>query len=309
VAGMLLTYEGDNVHANVEVGFEGINGWLDLHEATGDDRWLEAARRASDALCAGYMPDERLIHDHYRVAERRFVGDPDNPNRGRAMLDDATLARLARVTGEARYGDLFLAMADRLIEEEGPRGTWLRFPPWHPRLGRVHGRKSWWWGWPLLAAHDLAIERGQGDATKYLQGAVRAAEWYLHGQNLDGGAYYTPNTEGMHNSYGLCTSVSAVSILFWADLWRRTGEERWLVGIRRATGYLLRAQFAEDVEDAEVRGAFFESPNKPDGSLAPGFQVRDIATLFGIRALDAVLDLPELLADDGEEWADTTMKW
>ena len=45
-----------------------------------------------------------------------------------------------------------LAMADRLLREEGPTGTWLRFPPWPPELGRVHGRKSWWWGWPLLAA-------------------------------------------------------------------------------------------------------------------------------------------------------------
>lgn len=309
VAGMLLTYEGDAVHANVEVGFEGINGWLDLHEATGDARWLAAARRAADAYCLGYLPNERLMRDHYHVATRQFVGDPDNPNPGRAMLDDATLARLARLTGEARYGDLYLAMADRLLEEEGPRGTWLRFPPWKPEQGRVHGRKSWWWGWPLLAAHDLAAERGQADAGRYLDGAIRAAEWYLAGQNLDGGAYYTPNAAGLHNSYGLCTSVSAVSILFWADLWRRTGEDRWLVGIRRAVGYLLRTQFADDVADPNVRGAFFESPNKPDGSLAPGFQVRDIATVFGIRALDAVLDLPELLADDGEDWADTTMKW
>lgn len=308
-AGLLLTYEGDNAHANVEVGFEGINGWLDLHEATGDGRWLDAARRAADALCRGYLPAERLMRDHFHVAERRFVGDPENPNPGRAMLDDATLARLGALTGEARYGDLFLAMADRLLAEEGPRGTWLRFPPWRPEVGRVHGRKSWWWGWPLLAARDLAAARGLPDAGAYFDGAVRAAEWYLHGQNLDGGAYYTPDAAGRHNSYGLCTSVGAVSILFWADLWRRTGEDRWLVGIRRAVGYLLRAQFAADAEDPEVRGAFFESPNKPDGSLAPGFQVRDIAAIFGIRALDAVLDLPELLAADGEEWADTTMKW
>lgn len=308
-AGMLLTYEGDNVHANVEVGFEGINGWLDLFDATGDDRWLAAARLAADTLCRGYQPAERLIFDHYHVPSRRFVGDPDNPNPGRAMLDDATLARLSELTGEAHYGDLFLAMADRLLEEEGPRGTWLRFPPWKPEQGRVHGRKSWWWGWPLLAAHDLAAQRGLPDAGRFLDGAIRAAEWYLHGQNLDGGAYYTPDTTGHHNSYGLCTSVSAVSILFWADLWHRTNDDRWLLGIRRAVGYLLRTQFADDVEDPNVRGAFFESPNKPDGSLAPGYQVRDIATVFGIRALDAVLDLPELLTDDGEAWADTTMKW
>lgn len=309
LAGMLLTYEGDNVHVNVEVGFEGISGLLDLHAATGDGRWLDAARVASDTLLVGYLPGEGLAHDFYHVPSGRFVGDPENPNPGRAMLDDAALAKLAAATGEAIYADRFLAMADRLLREEGPVGTWLRFPPWHPTLGRVHGRKSWWWGWPLLAAHDLARERGDRDPEPYLAGARRAAEWYLGGQNLDGGAYYTPNAAGRHNSFGLCTSVSAVSILFWADLWRRDGDPRWLPAIRRAVGYLLRAQFAPDVEDAEVRGAFFESPNKPDGSLAPGYQVRDIATIFGIRALDAVLDIPELLVDDGEDWADTTMKW
>lgn len=309
VAGMLLTYEGDNVHVNVEVGFEGINGWLDLYEATGDARWLDAARAATDALLVGYLPEEGLARDHYHVARGEFVGDPDNPNPGRAMLDDATLARLAGITGETRYADLFLAMADRLLREEGPTGTWLRFPPWPPELGRVHGRKSWWWGWPLLAAYDLARERGDADAGRFLAGATRAAEWYLGGQNLDGGAYYTPDTAGRHNSFGLCTSVAAVSILFWADLWRRDGDARWLPAIRRAVGFLLRAQFADDVDDPHVRGAFFESPNKPDGSLAPGYQVRDIAALFGIRALDAVLDIPELLAAEGEEWADTTMKW
>ncbi len=309
VAGMLLTYEGDNVHVNVEVGFEGITGLLDLHAATGEARWLDAARAAADALLVGYLPDEGLARDHYHVPSGRFVGDPENPNPGRAMLDDAALARLATATGEARYADLFLAMADRLLLEEGPTGTWLRFPPWRPELGRVHGRKSWWWGWPLLAAHDLARERGDHDPAPYLAGATRAADWYLGGQNLDGGAYYTPDTAGRHNSYGLCTSISAVSILFWADLWRRTGDERWLPAIRRAVGYLLRAQFAPDVADEAVRGAFFESPNTPDGGLAPGFQVRDIAAIFGVRALDTVLDIPELLAPDGEEWADTTMKW
>lgn len=305
VAGMFLTYEDNNRDVNVEVGFEAISGLLDLHEATGEERWLAAARAGVDALLAGYQPDEGLVFDRYHVPSRRFTGDPENPNPGRAMLDDATLARLALKVGDDRYRAIYLAMADRLLREEGPPGTWLRFPPWRPEVGRIHGRKSWWWGYPLLAAHDLAPDGGE----RYLQGAIRAGEWYLRGQNLDGGAYYTPNAEGRHNSFGLCTSVAAVSILFWTDLWRRTGEERWLAAIGRATGFLLSAQFAPDVEDEQVRGAFFESLNKPDGSLAPGFQVRDIATIFGIRALDAVLNIPELLEGVDEGWADTTMKW
>jgi hypothetical protein len=115
VAGMLLTYEGDSVHVNVEVGFEGISGLLDLHSATGERRWLDAAQAAADALLGGYLPEEGLARDHYHVGRGEFVGDPENPNPGRAMLDDATLAKLAVATGDERYADLFLTMADRLL--------------------------------------------------------------------------------------------------------------------------------------------------------------------------------------------------
>ncbi|MFN8517328.1 MAG: hypothetical protein U0841_33115 [Chloroflexia bacterium] len=155
------------------------------------------ARRASDALCVGYVPAERLMYDHYHVASRRFVVVPAyNPNPGRAMLDDATLARLSRVTGEARYGGLFLAMADRLLEEGRGRAG--------PGCASRRGSRKW--GGCMGGSRGGGVGRcwrrtiwrsvGTGDAARYFDGAVRAAGWYLEGQNLDGGAYYTPNTEG-----------------------------------------------------------------------------------------------------------------
>ncbi len=127
-------------------------------------------------------------------------------------------------------------------------------------------------------------------------------------QNLDGGLYYTPAPDGRHNSYGLCTSVVGCAVLYWVDLWGRTGEERYLDGIGRGVGFILAAQFADDDFDQDARGAFFEAPHPPDGSLSPGHQIRDIATIFAIRALDAVLDVPDLV-DAGRDWADTSMAW
>ncbi len=97
-------------------------------------------------------------------------------------------------------------------------------------------------------------------------------------------------------------------MIYWGDLWRRLGDDRYLDGIGRAVGFLLAAQFSEDVADLNVRGAFLEAPHPPDGSLAPGFLVRDIATIFTIRALDAVLDIPGLIGTDAD-WADTSMAW
>lgn len=302
--GLLLSFEDRADRVNVQVTFEAISGLLDLHTATGDDRYLTAARRATDfILDGGWLPDASLIRDHYTLDPPAFVGDAENKLPGRAMLDDATLLRLADATGDDRYRDMFIAMARRILREEGPPGTWLQFPPWEPAVGRIHARKSWWWGWPLLGAYDATGEQ------PFMDAAVRAGDYYLRTANLDGGHYYTPNPEGRHNSYGVCVSVAACAGLLWHDLWRRTGDDvKYLPAIRRSVGFLLAAQFADDVEDANVRGALFESLNVPDGSLAPGFRVRDIAAIFALRLWDAALDTPELLAGN-DPWLDTTMKW
>lgn len=301
--GLLKSLEQNDDEINVQVTIEAMAGLLDLFELTGDARYLDLARNSAEILVDGaYLPDQRLMLDHYSLKKRAFFRDPDNEFPGRAMLDDAVLVRLSKLTGEERFQDVFLAMAGRIFDAEGPSGTWLHFPPWKPSAGRIHNRKSWWWGWPLLSAYDVSGEQ------RFLDGAIRAADWYLRTQNLDGGLYYTPRPDERHNSFGLCTSVVAVAAIFWADLLNRTGDQRYLDPIRRANGFLLAAQFGQNVPDPDARGALFESPKPPDGSLAPGFRVRDIAPIFAIRAWDAILEIPALL-EGGEDWADTSMKW
>ena len=100
----------------------------------------------------------------------------------------------------------------------------------------------------------------------------------------------------------------AVAVLLWTDLLQRTGDDGYLLAIERGVGFLLAAQLDQQAADPDVRGALFESPRPPDGSLAPGYRVRDIAAIFAVRALDAVLDLDEL-SSGAEAWADTSMAW
>jgi hypothetical protein len=300
--GLLLAYESDNVMVNNQTVFEALPGLFDLQAATGDQAWLDAARMAADFDLQGFDQREGLIADHYHVVERRFIIDPDNVLPGRIALDDATLLTLSELTGRPHYREVFLAMAERALREEDPPGTWMVFPPWHRDTSRLHVRTSWWWGYPMLAAYNVT-----GDQ-RFLQAGLRAGQWYLDQQNLDGGFYYSPLSDGRHSSFGLATSGSAVASIIWTDLYKRTGDVRFRDATRRSLRFLFSARFDQGDVDPNVRGALWETLNVPDGGVAPGYRVRDIATTFAIRAVDGLLDTPELRPNDIEQLSNP-MPW
>jgi rhamnogalacturonyl hydrolase YesR len=299
--GLLLAYEGDNLTVNNQTVVETLPGLFDLAEATGETRWLDHARQAADFLLRGFDPREGLLADHYHVGEERFIIDPDNVLPGRIALDDAAFVTLSTLTGDGRYRDAFLAMAERALREEDPPGNWIVFPPWHRDTGRLHVRCAWWWGYPLLTAYDLT-----GDE-RFLAAGQRAGQWYLEHQNLDGGVYYAPLRDGRHGSFALATSGAAVGSIIWADLYARTGDETYRAAIRRALRFLNAAQFSQECDDPNVRGALWETLNVPDGTTCPGFRIRDIASIFAIRAWDW-LDAAGLLDEDVPP-LDNAMPW
>lgn len=299
--GLLLAYEGDNVTVNNQTAMETLPGLFDLAAATGEGRWIDIARTAADFVLRGFNAREGLVADHYHVEEQRFIIDPDNVLPGRIILDDAALVTLSDLTGDDRYRNAFVAMAERALREEDPPGNWIVFPPWHRDTGRLHIRCSWWWGYPMLTAYDLT-----GDE-RFLQAGIRAARWYLDHQNLDGGFYYSPLRDGRHGSFALATSGSAVASIVWADLYERTGDKRYREAIQRSLRFLAAAQFSQRCGDPNIRGALWETLNVPDGSGSPGFRVRDIAPIFAVRAWDRLLDAG--LFDDEIAPLDNAMPW
>jgi len=300
--GLMLSYEGDNATSNMQVTFETLPGLFDLADATGEPRWIDAARQAADFALQGFNPDEGLIADHYHVAEQRFIIDPDNVLPGRIALDDSALAELSDRTDDPRYRDTFLLMAERSLRDEDPAGTWIVYPPWHRDTGRLHIRASWWWGYSLLTAYE------QSGDERFLQGAIRAGDWYRAQQHLDGGFPYSPLLDGRHGTFAVATSGSAVSTIMWCDLFERTGNPEYLDAIRRSLRFLFAAFLDESNADPNVRGALWETLNVPDGSTTPGYRVRDIAPIFAIRALDRALRLSEL-ADIDIAPLDNAMPW
>lgn len=274
--------EGSNTASQVE-GFMAI---YDLYKVTGDKKWLERFHLAVDWVGRyAYLEGEGLFHNGYSATKDEFPP----VEKARPTNDDAVFGHAYLEFKDERYKQIFKEVADRLIKDEDPLGNWMKYPPCRPEVfegrGRIHPRHAWWWGYPMLTAYDVFGEQ------KYLDAGIRAAEWYIENNNLDGGYYYNVTKTGSkHLSFDFCTSAVGCAVIMWCDLYKRTGEEKYKKEIEISLGYLLRAQFNQDVEDKNIRGAFFEGMLPPDGTMCPGFYFRDIATIFASRAMLEVLE-------------------
>ncbi len=264
---------------------EGFMGLYDLYKVTGNKMWLERFHLAVDWIARNlYIKGEGSFYLGYSAVEDKLSPiEEAHPING-----DGIFGAAYREFKDPLYSEIFREVCDHLLKDEDPPGNWMKYPPCRPEAfegrGRIHPRQAWWLGYPMLTAYDIFGEQ------KYLDAAVRAAQWYIDNNNLDGGYYYNvTKAGGKHLSFDFCTSAVGCSVIMWTDLWKRTGDEKYRKEIETALGFLLRAQFNQDVEDSNIRGAFFEGYLPPDGTLCPGFYFRDIATIFPTRAMLEVL--------------------
>lgn len=92
-----------------------IGALVALHEATGDGRWLDAARGAADAMLAAYVGKDGAVHRGGEGARRvTFLADAAALGWG--------LSELARATKEARYEAAAIAIvaeAERTLRAQG----------------------------------------------------------------------------------------------------------------------------------------------------------------------------------------------
>ena len=93
----------------------------------------------------------------------------------------------------------------------------------------------------------------------------------------------------------------------WAELYARTEDPVYLEAIGRSLRFLAAAQFGDQADDPNVRGALWETLNVPDGTTRPGHRVRDIASIFAVRAYDRLI--ADQLAPDDVAPLDNAMPW
>jgi len=290
----------DEPLSNTSTFLEALVGLLELHQVTGDEKWLKAALDALDwTVRNAWLEREGLVLDCFDWKAGKFV----RPNRdcarvftpgqlrklgikasARPLLDDSVFYRAYQLTRDAKYRRVFRSIADRLVRDQDRWGNWIEYIPCDPFAGRFHARHAWWWGYPLLDAHR---EFGQ---RKYLRAAMRAADWYARVLQRDGSMCYTNFTDGkMGSMLAVCGSATACAALFFHELVQDFGIKRYREPLDRCVTFLLTTQHGEQFPDKNVRGAFFEAWGGRPGMGAHVYQVRDIATCFAIRALERLV--------------------
>lgn len=291
--GLILAFEDLPDCTNTSAILECIDGLLVLGELSGNLKYYKWAEEAVKwVVSKAYIPGEGLFRDCFSLKSLTFIEPSWYTNnllyektkklKGRPLLDDAILLKLS--PSNPNFKEIFYETADRLLLEENPPGNWVNIVPAHGCCGPIHPRHAYWWGLPMIDAY-----KGSNDS-KYLDCAIRCGEWYIKAQRYDGGLFRNTYIDFNTDSFGHATSGVACSAILWQELYRITGEEKWLKATEKSLQYCMNVQF-RDVEDLNLKGAILEKVQPPDGTDKLPYHIRDLGTIFYIQAASKAISI------------------
>jgi hypothetical protein len=196
---------------------------------------------------------------------------------GRPLLDDGILLKLYDRTGEAKFLESHLKIADRLVADQNPPGNWVDYGPCNAKEMRFHPRHTYWWALPLIETF-----RRTNNAS-YLETAIAAGEFCRRAMRPDGGYFRGTYADFRTDSFGHATSGSASGAILFLELFKLTGERKWLDLATLAIDFCTRVQFREP-EDSNLRGSILEKVLPPDGTDRSPYYLRDLGTIFFVMA-------------------------
>lgn len=135
----------------------------------------------------------------------------------------------------------------------------------------------------------LAAYKDSGDK-RYLECAIRAGDWYLQAVRLDGGLFRDTRRDFKTTSFGQVTSGIGCAAILWCELWRETGNKKWLSAIHSALNFQMQMQFTNP-NDPNLKGALLELTLRPDGSDRSPYHIRDLAAIFFVQSSTSYLGL------------------
>ena len=275
--------------------------YLDAYEATRDPLFLDAARRAADALVYGQRPeggwhyfidfDPTGTEEWYRTEASRFKWGYEEYRHyyGNATFDDANSAEATRyllrfyaTTLESAYRAPLVKALDFFVRAQYPNGAWpQRYPP---------GREFSHDGFPdytsfytlndgaavanvltLVAGHELL-----GDE-RYLESAKRGVDFMIAVQGPEGQAawaeQYDPKTlepaaARTHEPAGFVVRESAEIVGLLETFYMMTGSARYLRPIPGAIAWFERVN-RETVELKRPPARYYQS-----GTNLPVYVIR-----------------------------------
>ncbi len=253
-------------------------------------RVLIIALAIASCLCATAQPDPQLRSDA-RAALTAAVDAFAAPDIAQGVVDIDNMAQAsiyeterppvyARVfraasdaTGEQRFRDWFLAVADLAVAIKQPEGGYSR-KAWVKRVGATETQqgsmtfrnsRGMYLVQVILQAYDYT-----GDE-RYLNSVIETAEWALRSQHEDG-AWQSDYPAPEHSYLRLHMLNDGVTISPTRTLmmaYARTDDARYLDAIKRAGDWFIRNQLPEPTpgwaqeyyaEDRAAWGRRFEPP-------------------------------------------------
>jgi rhamnogalacturonyl hydrolase YesR len=276
--GLILGYEDYGDGVNTSAIMECLDGLIHLGETTGKEELWNVVIDALNWIANKAYMGKGLFRDMYMPRERTFkIPSWTGSAGGRPLNDDGVFLKGYYKTGDERFRQIFFQVANRLLRDEYPPGNWIRYPPCDPERGLIHPRHAYWWGYPMI----MAYEETKDD--KYLQCAIRSADWYAHAQRKDGGMFRGTFIDFNTNSFGHATSGIACATIMWIELTRILNDKRYVEPMEKALKYCMMMQF-RNPRDPNLKGAILEKVLEPDGTDSSPYYIRDLGTIFFIQA-------------------------
>lgn len=279
--GLIYATEDRGNVVNTSAVLECCDGLITLSRQSGNDRYWDWVIAAAEWIAdKAYIDGEGLFKDAFSINTWQFV--QLFPGIGRPLADDAIFLKAYKRTGKELFKEIFYAVVDRLLRDEEPSGNWICYAPCNKQAGHIHPRHAYWWGLPMIDAYLDSNE------SKYLECAIRAGEWYISAQRHDGGLFRRTYTDFKTDSFGHATSGIACAAILWYELWRVTNDEKWLQPMEMAINYCMMMQFTSPA-DKNLHGAILERVLPPDGTDRLPYHLRDLGTIFFIKAAARIL--------------------
>lgn len=285
-AGLIMAHEGSPPETLRLPGIpEGLDGIIELAEETGDDAWWNITLDALDWLIRkAYRPDTGTILNWYTAEAQRFEPYTLTPYPdGKPTIDGGVFIKAYQKTGDTKYRDVAIALAERLLADEEPKGNWVCYGPSRTETGVLHPRHAYWYGFPMIAMYDMTGEH------RYMDQAVRSAQWYARAMRHDGGLFRGTYVDGSTDSFGHAASGIGCALIMWINLYLRLKDESYLPLIDRGFRFLLTMQ-VHDAQDPNMRGTIIEKIMPPDGTDSSPYLVRDLGTIFFLQAAALALE-------------------